>query len=144
MARKSIFRRIADVIGRLFEPEPPSRPAPPPSPPRRRPGGSGGGGGYRGIFREIWDEEVPASRIADMEERTGYSENELFQLHYEILYSLDPETDQDTREEMWEDYLQGFVNNNMTHDRFFNIWNIDPRDFSWALWRDAMGYGNKK
>lgn len=65
-------------------------------------------------------------------------------MHFEILYSLDPEADSDTLEEMWQDYLLAFVSDGMTHDAFFEMWSIDPRDFDWQAWRDAMGYSHRK
>lgn len=73
-------------------------------------------------------------------ERTGYSENELFQLHTEILVALDPEEDRDIQLEMWDDYIAAFINGEIRFDDFFDRWGIDPADFSWALWREAMGY----
>lgn len=78
-----------------------------------------------------------------MRERTGYSERELFQFHFEALYSLDPEADRETLGNMWQSYLDAFVTNNRTHDSFFEEYYIDPRDFDWAMWRDAMGYSSR-
>jgi hypothetical protein len=97
----------------------------------------------RGPFRDTWDDTITQSDILDSQERTGYSENELFQLHFEILYALDPEADPDDRESMWQDYLEAFVTGDMRHDTFFEIWNIDPVDFEWAMWREAMGYSRE-
>jgi hypothetical protein len=44
---------------------------------------------------------------------------------------------------MWYDYVSAFLVNDMDHDTFFETWNIDPRDFDWELWRDAMGYSRQ-
>lgn len=143
MARKGIFRRITEGIGRIFRPEPPQRPTPPPPPPEPT-GGPGGGPGFTGPLRDTWDFTVTERDLADIQERTGYSEQELFQLHFEIIKALDPEADDEELEEMWQDYLMAFVSDGMTHDTFFETWNIDPRDFDWQVWREAMGYGHKK
>jgi len=143
MARRGILRRILDLIEKPFRTPPrPIPPVEPPLPPPRPPGRPDGG--RRGVFWEDWRNTVTERDLADIQERTGYSERELFQLHSEILSSLDPEADRDTREDMWQDYLMAFVSDGMTHDAFFEIWNIDPRDFDWQLWREAMGYGSRK
>lgn len=148
MALRGFLRSIATghpirAVGELFRPEPSPPPLPPTPPPPREPGEFGGGGGgiWRGPFREIWRDTVTEADRYDITSRSGYSENEEFQLHFEILHGLDPEADPDELEEMWQDYLLAFVSDGMAHDTFFEIWNIDPRDFDWQLWRDAMGYG---
>lgn len=147
MARGGFFRRIVSGIENIFRREPsrPFPPAPPPQPPPPPPGGGGGGGGgiYRGPYRESWENNVNDSQVADIQERTGYSENEIFQAHFEVFAMLNPEGDDDEQLQMWDDYLAAFVNGETTHDAFFEEWNIDPRDFDWEMWRDAMGYSKK-
>ena len=148
MAREGFFRRTFQGIKNLiFRPEPP-RPEPPrqppPSPPRPPGGPSGGGPGiWTGPYRETWQDFTTERDIADIQERTGYSENEIFQAHFEVFLALNPEGDRDELREMWEDYIMAFVSDGMTHDTFFETWNIDPRDFDWEMWRDAMGYSNR-
>ena len=152
MALRGFLRNIGTghpirALGELFRPEPlPQRPPEPSQPPPSGPPGGPGGGGpgiYGGPFRDSWDSIVAEGDVADIQERTGYSENEIFQGHFEILRSLDPDASGDDLEQMWDDYLLSFVSDGMSHDTFFEIWNIDPRDFDWQMWRDVMGYTKK-
>jgi hypothetical protein len=76
--------------------------------------------------------------------RTGYSGQELFQLHTEILVALDTEAPRGVQLAMWDDYIAAFINGDMRHEDFFEEWNIAPQDFNWGLWREAMGYGNRR
>jgi len=131
MARGGFLGRIGRVIGRIVEsvrPAPPPREEPPPQeppkpPPRRNP------------YRDKW-RELKTSRRGN------------FDKNYRVFSRLvDPVVeDDDEKQEYWESYIRNIVNGegnkrrNSTQNMFWRDTGIDPSDFNWAVWREAMGY----
>jgi hypothetical protein len=94
--------------------------------------------------RDTWDELVPDSlkdSILDRSDSLGnyedvYQQNEL--VFYETaLFNDIPD---DRMPEFWNDYIDAMVLGDMSHAEFFEYWDIDPAEFDWAEWREAMGY----
>ena len=94
-------------------------------------------------FENIWNELVRESTIQDIHERSGYSPHEIFQDHLAFFMSNPgiPETPRVEQHELWEDYIDAMVEGRLDRNQFFEEMGIDPRDFDWEGWREAMGYG---
>lgn len=92
-------------------------------------------------YNGVWNESVDQARIDQIAGRTGYSEQEIFQAHLEIFLQIPGvmDTDRAERAELWEDYLDSMVNNDLDRADFFSEIGIDRGDFNWRAWRDAIG-----
>jgi hypothetical protein len=85
-------------------------------------------------FRAVWRVEDPA--------RGSYKK------HLALFHALiDPvESDPDEQLALWESYVKymvkggGRYHRNSTQNMFWRDSGIDPRDFNWARWREAMNY----
>jgi hypothetical protein len=143
MARRGGFlSRITNAIRSVFRgaPEPPRRPSPPPgrgAPPR--------GDRDRQRARErdpylrSWDANTRGTRGNYFDHRTIIDT---------LAYSADlPE---DERRELWQDYMRymvgrkgermSFRRNDPIRNPFWDKWGINPDNFDWQAWREAMGY----
>jgi hypothetical protein len=124
------FGRVERAIERIIAPP---RPAPPPAPPQ--PPGRGGPPIRRDPYREIWRDHKRGRKGS-------------FERNYRVFSKLvDPVVeDDDEKRELWESFIRNIVNGegdrrrNSTSNMFWRDSGIDPRDFDWALWRQAMGY----
>lgn len=98
-----------------------------------------------GPYDEAWHRIVGEEFTDDIHDRTGYSEREIIQEHLEFVSGF-PDWDnmpRYERMEVWRDYLDVMVMGNtdhMTRNEFFESIGLDPRDFDWEGWREAMGY----
>jgi hypothetical protein len=142
-----LFGKHIPGTGRLFEkdyrkktapapapaPAPPP-PAPPPPPPARGP--------VRDRYTRIWDDNVSAAVVQDIEARTGYRKREIIQEHLAVFNQyMDPEAQREERYELWESYVQNMVMGDyQDHEAFFDDVGIFDTDFDWSGWREAMGY----
>jgi hypothetical protein len=153
--RPGIFRRIIQGLDRLLgggqrpPPSPPPRPPRPPPrlPPRYPPEPPEEPPTTREEpFREIWDDRASDRVITEIHDRTGNSETEIFDDLFTIFYSTVVEEPQDTKLEMWRDYIDAFVNDDPTFTKndFFAEWDIGPSSFAWEAWRQARGYGRRE
>jgi hypothetical protein len=132
MARGGFLGRIARAIKKVVAPSPRRPPAPPPGrePPRER-------GPRGGPFREVW---------RDNNGKGSYRKN------LEVFHRVvDPiEKDPDEQLELWESFVKNIVNprgrerRQSTDNMFWRDSGIDPRDFRWQEWREAMGYTGKR
>lgn len=92
-------------------------------------------------YDPVWDAIVSESTISKIRDATGYSEREIEQAHIELFQDYVPDDYTDAQElQMWGDYLAGMVEGLTTHNEFFDLYDIDPGDFDWEAWREAMGY----
>jgi hypothetical protein len=96
-------------------------------------------------FENLWNEHIQDSTINEIHDRTGYSEHEIFQTHLELFLSSPGITEENrvVQHELWEDYLDSMVEQRLDRDQWFEEMGIDPRDFDWESWREAMGYGRQ-
>lgn len=93
-------------------------------------------------FREIFT-QINTTR----ERQRGYLQ------HREIAEYYEREGDLDSRErrEFWADYtfymtsgkFRGGRYNDPERNPFWSKWGINPDDFDWADWREAMGYDER-
>jgi len=92
-------------------------------------------------YENIWDAVVSDNTLDDIQERTGYSEQEALDKQYDIFADMVPDDFNERQaEQMWGDYLEAFVQGGGSMDDFFEEYDIDPEDFDWEAWREAMGY----
>jgi hypothetical protein len=135
------------LFGRNFEipwfakPEtPPSPPSPPPPPPRESPRRR------RGRFADdpyyqAWDEIVRRDPNREGPAR-GYLE------HRDVVdaYAADMDLDAQEKLQFWADYNLNMVSRrtgfrrNSDDNPFWRDWHINPDNFDWWGWREAMGY----
>jgi hypothetical protein len=96
---------------------------------------------YGGEYWEIW-RETAGNDWQSVSARTGETDQEIFLNHLELATetefynSIHP----DDFIAFWTDYIDAMVSGVMDRDQFFEEWDIDPADFDWAAWREAMGY----
>lgn len=93
------------------------------------------------FYRDIWEQ---VSRNDPNRDRplTGYQE------HRDLLEQYEWALDLDEREkrQFWADYNLYMVSHRTEYRRhsddnpFWSTWNIDPSEFDWHGWREAMGY----
>jgi hypothetical protein len=87
----------------------------------------------RDPYREIWREEKQGRRGSYERHRELF--NTIPGMEYE---------DDETRQELWASYVRNMVNGRQRRNDPYNPWwgdiGIDPRDFDWDDWREAMGY----
>ena len=94
-------------------------------------------------YDPVWDAIVSESTIDQIRDATGYSEREIEQGHIELFQDYVPDDYTDAQElQMWGDYLLAMVESSRSysHNEFFSEYNINPADFDWEAWREAMGY----
>lgn len=92
-------------------------------------------------YDNIWDAVVSDNTWDDISERTGYSEREEIQAQLDIFLDMVPDDfSQQETQQMWGDYLMAMVEGGMSREEFFEEYDIDPADFDWDAWREAMGY----
>lgn len=92
--------------------------------------------------RDIWNEQVEFDDWAPVSNRTGSTDQEIYADNLEIAVGVELFNDIPNEQfgEFWSDYIDAFVTNDLDRDEFFEMWDINPRDFPWADWREAMGY----
>jgi hypothetical protein len=99
-------------------------------------------------FENIWNEHTSTHHyiISEIQDRSGYSEHEIFQSHLELFMSSPGITEESrvVQHELWEDYIDAMVTGTLDRDQFFEEMGINPRDFDWESWREAMGYGRNE
>lgn len=124
--------RIGRAIRNIIAPPPTPREQPPEEPRER---------GRRGDpYREIW-------RDHHVKRKEGK-----YQDHLRVFHSvIDPiEENPDEREALWDSYIRNMVKAESTFRRqdTQNMWwrdsGIDPADFKWQRWREAMGFTGKR
>lgn len=121
MARDGFLRRIANALGIRRAPKPER--APPPEPPSSR----------RDEYRDIWRQQRAKGS---------------YRKHLRVFHSMiDPiEDDESEREQLWDSYVrhmvkgEGRFRRNSTSNMFWRDSGIDPQDFNWQRWREAMGF----
>jgi hypothetical protein len=138
MARFNPFKRVVNAIRRVIAPSPPPERAP--EPPRERPREHPElyTGPTERTFRRVWRQET--TRKAD------YNKN------LEVFHSMvDPiESDPDEQLELWHSYIRNMVNGegqfrrNSSQNMWWRDSGLDPDNFSWARWREAMGFTGKR
>lgn len=132
MARRGFFGRISDAIRRTVAP--PSRPPEPttriPEPsPRER----------KSDYREIW-RETRTKRGANLDKNLAAFHAAIDRI----------ESDPGERLYLWRSYVRNIVNGEGQYRRndsanlFWRDSGIDPRDFNWQKWREAMGFVGKR
>lgn len=93
------------------------------------------------FYENYWDNYVNESVRDDISERTGMSDDDIFQAHFDIAQDyMDDEWDAGQEHQFWVDYLDAMVDGTMSREEFFDTYDIDPADFDWDAWREAMGY----
>lgn len=131
MARLGFIGRIGRAIRNVVAP--PSRPPEPPERPREPPAPRGDD--YKNIWRDIPNKG-----------RANYRKN------LKVFHAaIDPiEQDPAARLELWESYVQNIVaprgrkRRQDTSNMFWRDSGLDPADFGWQAWREAMGYTGKR
>lgn len=127
MARRGFFGRIRQVVERVrevFAPSPPperEQPRERPAPPRFDP------------YRREWRDQHGGDN---------------YQKHLDVFHAnIDPiEDDEDERLMLWESYIkymvkgEGRFRRNDSQNIFWRDSGIDPQNFKWDRWREAMGY----
>lgn len=129
MARRGFLGRIGHAIRRFVAPPaPPPQREPPPEPPEEP---------TRGDFRAAW---------RDLGGRGSFRKN-LRVFHNKV----DPiEPDREQQLELWETYIkhvnrgEGRFRRNSSSNQFWRESGIDPVDWDWDVWREAMGYTGKR
>ena len=129
MARFGFVGRIGRAIRNIVAPPPPpQRPAPPPPPEEPR---------GRDPFRREWRAQHA---------KGDYKKN--LRAFHKVVDPI--ESDPDQQLELWDSYIhnivkgQGRFRRNSTSNMFWRDSGIDPADFDWAMWREAMGYTGKR
>lgn len=92
--------------------------------------------------RETWDRYVDESRIEEIHDRTGDTYEQIYENHLEAV--VETELFYGIHEDDWDDfqhdYIEAMINSELDREEFFDRWDIDPADFPWDDWREAMGY----
>jgi len=130
MARLGFVGRIARAIRNVIAPPPRPPREPPQEPPRERePRGD--------LYREIWK---------DNRGQGSYRKN--LKVFHAVVDPIEP--DPGERLELWESYVthinrpRGRERRQSTSNMFWRDSGIDPADFNWQAWREAMGYTGKR
>lgn len=130
MARRGFFGRIGQAIRNFVAPpapRPPEREPPPeiPEEPSRR--------DFKAAWRELGGQ--------------GSFRRNLSLFHNKV----DPiEPDREQQLELWESYIthvnrgEGRFRRNSSSNQFWRESGIDPVDWDWSVWREAMGYTGKR
>jgi hypothetical protein len=124
--------RLAGTGNRRVPPPPTPPPPPPPPPSRPVPPPPPGGRNRLILAREIWVTEYDLPRSQ-------------FPGHYEVFISLPvSELDLDDFLDAWREYIETWVQGEKDREEFWRSLGINPRDFDWEGWRQAMGYRSKR
>ena|SRR5216683_6032424 len=122
-----IGRALQNVVAPRHPPpprEPPRQPPPSPPPEVRE-------------YRKIW---------RDKGGKGSYRKN--LKVFHAVVDPVEP--DPDGQLELWESYVknivkgQGRFRRQSTSNMFWRDSGIDPQDFDWKNWREAMGYTGKR
>lgn len=133
MARRGFLGRIVDRVREFIAPPspPPREREPGPEAPRER---ERRGDPYRRAWR-------------DQGGKGSYRKNrEVFDKMMDAVH----EDDENEREELWESFVRNIVNGKnrprrqSTDNPFWRDSGIDPSNFRWKDWREAMGYTGKR
>ena len=135
MARFNPFKRVTDAIKRIVAPSPPRREPPRREPPRRE---EPTRHDRIGAEREIWRETV--------HRKANYRKN------LEAFHAAVDPIEPDPQEQLilWRSYIRNIVNGegqfrrNDTANLFWRDSGVDPGNFNWAAWREAMGFTGKR
>lgn len=130
MARLGFIGRIGRTIRNIVAPPPGRHERPPPEePPRERERRAD-------PYKEIW---------RDHNAKGSYRKN------LKVFHSMiDPiEDDPDEREALWDSYVRNMVKpSRFRRQDTANMWwrdsGLDPADFNWKAWREAMGFTGKR
>jgi hypothetical protein len=127
-----IGRALKNIVAPSPAPAPPRQPPPreapePPSAPRRD------------EYREIWRDN-----------KTGRAGN--YRKNLKVFHSVIDRIEADPEERLllWESYVQNMVNPRGRKRRqdpsnmFWRDSGLDPDNFNWEAWRQAMGYTGKR
>lgn len=101
----------------------------------------------RDPYWQIWD-EVTLGDPESRGRRIGYLEHRDFLEQYEGPMDLD----ESEKRQFWADYNLYMVSKRTDYKRndpenpFWSRWNLDPDEWNWHGWREAMGYphGNRR
>jgi hypothetical protein len=123
-----IGRAFKNIVAPSPPREPPRQPPRPPEPPEPPRGN---------VYREIWRENKRG--------KGNYRKN------LKVFHAaIDPiEKGEAERVELWESYVKHMVTPRGRYRRqdpqnmFWRDSGMDPDDWNWAAWRDAMGYTGK-
>jgi hypothetical protein len=128
VARQGFLGRIRQAIRNIVAPpQPPRRKAPPPPP--EEPTGKD--------FRRAW---------RDLGGQGSYRKN--LRVFHKTVDRV--ETDPEQQLELWETYIthinrgEDRHRRNSTSNMFWRDSGIDPTDWDWTDWREAMGYTGKR
>ena len=121
-----IGRALRNVVAPRHPPprEPPRQPPPSPPPEARE-------------YRKIWRDDGG---------KGSYRKN--LKIFHAVVDPVEP--DPDGQLELWESYIknivkgQGRFRRQSTSNMFWRDSGIDPQDFDWKKWREAMGYTGKR
>jgi hypothetical protein len=118
-----IGRAIRNVVAPRPAPTPPPEPPPPREPANRE-------------WRDVWRNEGGQG---------SYRKN--LRVFHKVVDPI--ESDPDEQIALWESYVHNIVRKgrqrrNSTSNMFWRDSGIDPADFDWKLWREAMGYTGKR
>jgi hypothetical protein len=135
MARFGFVGRIGRALKKIVAPSPhPPRETPRQPPPRPEPPAPS-----RDTYKEIWREY-----------KTGRAGS--YRKNLKVFHSaIDPiEKDERERVELWESYVRHMVSPRGRYRRqdpqnmFWRDSGIDPDDWNWQAWREAMGYTGRR
>jgi hypothetical protein len=128
MARRFSLGRIIQRVRNIVAPSPPPPPKREP-PPRERPS--------RDPFKAEWKR---------LRGKGNYRGN--LKAFHKIVDRV--ESDPDEQVILWESFVthivkgEGRFRRNSNQNMFWRDSGIDPRDFDWKIWREAMGYTGKR
>lgn len=134
MARGGFIGRIARAIRNVFAPPRHAPPPPPPRPPEPRPPEPGPSGSD---YRRVWREN---------DGKGSYQKN--LKLFHSVVDPIEPDPDEQL--DLWESYVKHIVTprgrerRQSTANMFWRDSGIDPGDFRWQQWREAMGYTGRR
>lgn len=136
MARRFSFKRLAQAVRNIVAPSPRRVPPPEPERPAPREPEPYAPSAYN-PFRATWRREGA---------KGNYRKN-LAAFHK----AIDPiERDPDAQLELWDSYVRNIVKGegrfrrNSSANMFWRDSGLDPRDFDWKAWREAMGFTGKR
>ena len=99
-------------------------------------------------YDDIWHDHVSGADLVDVYDRTGYTQPEQEQAHLELYMGVVNDLGRENFSQgeiysLWGDYLDAFGPGGageMSRADWFENMGIDPADFDWDAWREAMGY----
>lgn len=131
MARGGFLGRVGRALRKILPPAPHPRHAPPPRepPPREPPPPS------KNDFKQAWRDN-----------RGGGNYKKNLALFHRLVDPI--ARDADEQLDLWESYIKhmtrGRERRNSTSNMFWRDTGIDPSDWDWAAWRQAMEYTGKR